>query len=102
MLVNWHIYPSAGEVRVPPYVANLGGEFEELAIAVWLYLRLRIVEVWENQGARLTVIKNNAPVRSRNAVEHEGQEPLAFRATGVCQPSEAVPETWASADRRAL
>ena len=35
----------SGDVRVPASVANLGGGFDTLAVAVQLYLRLRIVEI---------------------------------------------------------
>ena len=81
------------EVSVPASVANLGGGFDTLAVAVQLYLRLRIVEVRDDGGARLVVVNSTPPVRGRNAVER------AFGAiashTGLRAPSvfvEAVSE----------
>jgi homoserine kinase len=56
-------------LAVPGSVANLGGGFDTLAVAVQLYLRVRIVEVRQDGGARLTVVGSNPPVRGRNAVE---------------------------------
>ena len=61
--------PSSGEIRVPASVANLGCGFDTLAVAVQLYLRLRVVEVRNDGGAALTVVGSTPPVRGRNAVE---------------------------------
>lgn len=54
---------------MPASVANLGGGFDTLAVAVQLYLHLRIVDIRDDGGARLTVVKSTPPVRGRNAVE---------------------------------
>lgn len=56
-------------MRVPASVANLGGGFDTLAVAVQLYLRLRIVEIRQDEGTRLTVVSSNPPVRGRNSIE---------------------------------
>jgi len=58
-----------GEVVVPGSVANLGGGFDTLGVAVQLYLRARIVNVRDDGAARLTVTTSTPPVRGQNAVE---------------------------------
>jgi homoserine kinase len=50
-------------------VANLGAGFDTLAVAVQLYLRLRIVDIRDDGGTKLTVATSTPPVRGRNAVE---------------------------------
>ena len=72
-------------MRVPGSVANLGGGFDTLAVAVQLYLRLRIVDIRDDGGTRLTVVKSTPPVRGRNAVER-AFEAMA-RWTGMRAPS---------------
>jgi homoserine kinase len=54
---------------VPASVANLGGGFDTLAVAVQLYLRVRIIDVRPDGGGRLTVVRSIPSVRGRNAVE---------------------------------
>ena len=54
---------------MPASVANLGSGFDTLAVAVQLYLRLRIVEIRQDGGTRLTVMNSTPPVRGRNSVE---------------------------------
>jgi len=54
---------------VPGSVANLGGGFDTLAVAVQLYLRLRIVDIRDNGGASLTVVSSRPAVTGRNAIE---------------------------------
>jgi homoserine kinase len=54
---------------VPASVANLGGGFDTLAVAVQLYLRVRIVETRDDGAGTLTVLNSTPPVRGRNAVE---------------------------------
>jgi homoserine kinase len=76
------------DVRVPASVANLGSGFDTLAVAVQLYLRLRIVEIREDEGTTLTVVNSNPPVRGRNAVER-AFEAIA-RWTGLRAPSVVV------------
>lgn len=77
-----------GEVAVPGSVANLGGGFDTLGVAVQLYLRARIVSVRDDGGARLTVATSTPPVRGHNAVER-AFEAMA-RRTGVRAPSVEV------------
>ncbi len=57
------------EVVVPGSTANLGGGFDTLGLAVQLYLRVRILEVRDNGGSRLEVVKSTPALRGRNAVE---------------------------------
>src|SRR3954471_7265541 len=54
---------------VPGSVANLGGGFDTLAVAVRLYLRVRIVDVRHDGGASLKVVSSRPAVTGRNAVE---------------------------------
>jgi homoserine kinase len=75
-------------VVVPGSVANLGGGFDTLGVAVQLYLRARIVRVRDDGGARLTVTTSTPPVRGQNAVER-AFEAIA-RRTGVRAPSVEV------------
>ncbi len=69
MSLNSHSDSAAREVKVPASVANLGGGFDTLAVAVQLYLRLRIIETRDDGRATLTVVNSTPPVRGRNAVE---------------------------------
>ena len=73
---------------VPGSVANLGGGFDTLGVAVQLYLRARIVNVRDDGAARLTVAASTPPVKGRNAVER-AFEAIAQR-TGVRAPSVEV------------
>jgi homoserine kinase len=75
-------------VLVPASVANLGAGFDTLAVAVQLYLRVRILDVRHDGAARLTVVRSSPPVRGRNALER-AFEAIAQR-TGVKSPSVAV------------
>jgi homoserine kinase len=50
-------------------VANLGGGFDTLGVAVQLYLRARIVDVRDDEGTRLVVVQSTPPVRGQNALE---------------------------------
>ncbi len=58
-----------GTVVVPGSVANLGGGFDTLGVAVQVYLRARIVDVRNDGGTRLIVTNSTPPVRGRNALE---------------------------------
>jgi homoserine kinase len=60
---------AGAEVVVPGSTANLGGGFDTLGLAVQLYLRVRILEVRQDEGSRLEVVKSTPPIRGRNAVE---------------------------------
>jgi homoserine kinase len=75
----------AVEVLVPGSVANLGGGFDTLAVAVELYLRARIVDVRDDGGSRLTVVRSEPAVSGHNRVEL-GFETVA-RLTGRRAPS---------------
>lgn len=66
-------------------MANLGGGFDTLGVAVQLYLRLRVVDLRDDGGTTLTVVKSTPPVRGRNAVER-AFEAMA-RWTGLKTPS---------------
>jgi homoserine kinase len=80
-----------GEVVVPGSVANLGGGFDTLGVAVQLYLRARIVNVRDDGRAWLTVTSSTPPVQGRNAVEHAFD--TIARRTGVRAPSVEVEVT---------
>ena len=56
-------------MRVPGSVANLGGGFDTLGVAVQLYLRARITDVRDDGGAKLVVTKSTPPVPGANALE---------------------------------
>lgn len=56
-------------MRVPGSVANLGGGFDTLGVAVQLYLRARIVDVNDDGGAKLVVTKSTPAVTGTNALE---------------------------------
>lgn len=75
-------------MEVPGSVANLGGGFDTLGVAVQLYLRARIIGVRDDGAARLTVTTSTPPVRGQNAVER-AFEAIA-RRTGVRAPSVEV------------
>jgi homoserine kinase len=75
-------------VEVPGSVANLGGGFDTLGVAVQLYLRARIVSVRDDGGGRLTVTTSTPPVKGQNAVER-AFEAIAQR-TGIRAPSVEV------------
>lgn len=85
MSLNSHSDPPSSEVRIPASIANLGSGFDTLALAVQLYMRLRVVEIRDDGRARLTVVKSTPPVRGRNAVER-AFDALA-RRTGLRAPS---------------
>lgn len=57
------------EVVVPASVANLGGGFDTLGVAVQLYLRARVVDVRDDGGSRLVVARSVPAVRGQNALE---------------------------------
>jgi homoserine kinase len=75
----------AEEIRVPGSVANLGGGFDTLGVAVELYLRARIVDVREDGGARLVVQTSTPVVSGENALERAFA--LAASATGRRAPT---------------
>lgn len=73
--------PAAREIVVPGSVANLGSGFDTLAVAVQLYLRVRIVEVRDDGGAKLEVVGSRPAVAGENAVER-GFRRMARRVRG--------------------
>ncbi len=79
-LVANHKYSVSNEIVVPGSVANLGGGFDTLAVAVQLYLRARIVDVRADGGARLVVVNSRPPVSGDNVVERAFAA-IARRAT---------------------
>jgi homoserine kinase len=70
---------------VPGSVANLGGGFDTLGVAVQLYLRARVVDVRDDGGTRLVVGRSTPSVSGHNAVER-GFETMA-RRTGRRTPT---------------
>lgn len=76
------------DVVVPGSVANLGGGFDTLGVAVQLYLRARIVDIRDDGASRLTVVHSTPPVRGKNAVERSFE--AIVQRTGARTPSVAV------------
>ena len=85
MSLNRANRPSADDLVVPASVGNLGSGFDTLAIALRLYLRLRVVDIRDDGGATLTVVKSTPPVAGKNAVERAYQ--AIARWTGLKAPS---------------
>jgi homoserine kinase len=79
------------DLIVPGSVANLGGGFDTLGVAVNVYLRCRIVEVVDDEGTCLRVVKSTPPVGRHNAVE-QGFALIAKR-TGLRTPTVHVEVT---------
>ncbi len=73
---------------MPGSVANLGGGFDTLGVAVELYLRARITELRDDAGGKLTVASSTPPVHGGNAIERAFA--LAVGRTGRRAPSVAV------------
>jgi homoserine kinase len=78
-------------VIVPGSVANLGGGFDTLGVAVDVYLRCRIVEVIDDGGTCLRVVRSTPPVGGDNAVERAFA--LIARRTGLRTPTVHVEVT---------
>jgi len=78
-------------IDVPGSVANLGGGFDTLGVAVQLYLRVRIVDVLDDGGAELRVVRSTPPVRGANAVERAFG--IIARRTGRRAPTVQVEVT---------
>ena len=89
-MTHAHSTPSAlaDEVVVPGSVANLGGGFDTLGVAVELFLRARIVDVRDDGATRLTVRQSVPPVSGENAVERAFN--LLARKIGKPTPSVVV------------
>jgi homoserine kinase len=75
-------------IAVPGSVANLGGGFDTLGVAVELFLRARIVDVREDGGSRLIVARSQPPVTGRNALERAFD--LIVSRTGRRTPTAVV------------
>jgi homoserine kinase len=54
---------------VPGSVANLGGGFDTLGVAVQLYLRATIADIRDDEGTKLVVKRSTPPVKGQNALE---------------------------------
>jgi len=80
--------PSGDDLIVPASMGNLGSGFDTLAVAVRLYLRVRVVDTRDDGAATLTVVKSTPPVRGKNAVERAYQ--AIARWTGLKAPSVLV------------
>jgi homoserine kinase len=78
-------------IDVPGSVANLGGGFDTLGVAVQLYLRARIVEVTDDGGTALAVVRSTPPVQGGNAVERAFG--IAAQRTGRRAPTVKVEVT---------
>jgi len=76
------------DVVVPGSVANLGGGFDTLGVAVELFLRARIVEIRHDEGSRLVVRQSTPAVTGENAVERAFN--LLARKIGKSAPSVTV------------
>jgi homoserine kinase len=74
-----------GQVVVPGSVANLGGGFDTLGVAVQLYLRATITDIRDDQGTTLVVRRSTPPVNGRNALEKAFD--LVARQTGLRTPT---------------
>ncbi|HZM97326.1 MAG TPA: homoserine kinase [Vicinamibacterales bacterium] len=79
------------EIVVPGSVANLGGGFDTLGVAVELYLRARIVDVRDDGGTKLVVARSTPPVSGSNAVERAFG--IAARRAGRRGPSVTIEVT---------
>jgi homoserine kinase len=77
-----------GEIVVPGSVANLGGGFDTLGVAVQVYLRARITDVRDDGGTRLIVARSTPPVSGPNAVERAFD--TIARQTGLRTPTVTV------------
>lgn len=66
-------------------MANLGGGFDTLGVAVELYLRVRILDVRPGDEPRLRVVTSTPPVIGENAVERAFA--LLAERTGVRPPA---------------
>lgn len=78
-------------ILVPGSVANLGGGFDTLGVAVDVYLRARIVDVRDDGGTRLEVVRSTPPVSGQNAVERAFA--AIARRTGLTSPTVTVDVT---------
>ena len=73
---------------MPGSVANLGGGFDTLGVAVQLYLRARIVDVRDDGGSRLVVRRSPSCGHGRERVERAFD--LLAAQSGLATPSVVV------------
>lgn len=78
-------------MSVPGSVANLGGGFDTLGVAVQLYVRAAVVDVRDDGGTRLVVTRCSPPVSGTNALERAFA--AIARRTGRPAPSVFVEVT---------
>ena len=79
------------EIVVPASVANLGGGFDTLGVAVNLHLRARIVEVRDDGRTTLNVARSVPTVSGGNAVERAFA--IAAERTGRRAPTVTIEVT---------
>ena len=72
-------------MRVPGSVANLGGGFDTLGVAVQLYLRATIADLRDDGGSKLVVTRSAPPVNGANALERAFD--VIARRTGRSAPT---------------
>jgi homoserine kinase len=77
--------PVGGQVVVPGSVANLGGGFDTLGVAVQLYLRATITDIRDDQGTKLVVTRSTPAVTGQNALEKAFD--VIARRTGLPTPT---------------
>ena len=75
-------------VRVPGSVANLGGGFDTLGVAVQVYLQATITEIRDDGGTKLIVTRSAPPVQGANALERAFE--VIARRTGRTAPTVLV------------
>ena len=78
----------AEDIVVPGSIANLGGGFDTLGVAVQLFLRVRIIDVRNDGGGKLVVRDSRPSVSGSNAVERAYD--LLARRVGYSAPSVVV------------
>ena len=76
---------AGGDVVVPGSVANLGGGFDTLGVAVQLYLRARIVDIRDDASTKLVVTRSVPAVKGQNALERAFD--AIARRTGLRTPA---------------
>ncbi len=70
---------------MPGSVANLGGGFDTLGVAVQLYLRATITDIRDDQGTKLVVTRSTPAVTGQNALEKAFD--VIARRTGLPTPT---------------
>ena len=88
MSLNTYTHVLGSIISVPGSVANLGGGFDTLGVAVQLYLRVRIVGIDDDGGSRLVVTRSSPPVIGANALERAFH--LAAARRGITTPTVRV------------